>query len=53
LQPTSAFLRLVEKAARDIQDKTISAQEKLTKFPFTSGCEDMEKGFKRYLDQVD
>ena len=52
-QPTPTFLGLVEKAARDTHDKTISAKEKLVKLDFTSRCEDVQKEFKRrYLDKV-
>jgi len=48
--PSCAWL----KRPRDIQDKTISAQEKLTKLQFASSCEDVQKEFKRsYVDQVD
>jgi hypothetical protein len=52
-QPTPTFLDLVEKAARDSHDETISAKEKLAKLDFTSSCDDMQKEFKRsYLDTV-
>ena len=52
-QPTPTFLGLVEKAARDTHDKTISAKEKLVKLDFTSSCEDVQKEFKRsYMDKV-
>jgi hypothetical protein len=52
-QPTSTFLGLVEKAARDTHNKTISAKEKLTKLDFTSSCGDVHKEFKgSYLDKV-
>jgi len=51
-QPTTIFLHLVKKAARDIHDKKISAKEKLTKLEFTSGCGDVQNKFKSYLDQV-
>jgi len=52
-QPTDIFLRLVEKAARDTHDKTISAKEQLVKLDFTSSCEDVQNEYKRsYQDKV-
>ncbi|PMD28969.1 hypothetical protein L207DRAFT_574583 [Hyaloscypha variabilis F] len=52
-QPTPTFLDLVEKAARDLHDKTISAKERLVKLDLTSSCEDVCKEFKRdYLDKI-
>ncbi|TVY20232.1 hypothetical protein LARI1_G001642 [Lachnellula arida] len=52
-QPTITFLGLVEEAARDTYDKTISAKEKLAKLNFTSSCEEVYKEFKRsYLDKI-
>jgi hypothetical protein len=44
---------LVEKAARDTHDNTISAKEKLVKLDFIGSCEDVHNEFKRsYLDKV-
>jgi hypothetical protein len=40
-QPTPTFLGLVEKAARDTHDKTISVKEKLVKLDFTNSYEDV------------
>jgi hypothetical protein len=52
-QPIPTFLGLVEKAARDAHDKTISVKEKLIKLDFTSSCKDVYNEFKRsYLDKV-
>ena len=52
-QPTPTFLGLVEKAARDTHDKTISAREKLVKLDFTSSYANVHNEFKRsYLDKV-
>jgi hypothetical protein len=53
LQPTAAFLRLVEKAAYNNHNKTISAKDKFAKLDFTSSCKDIQEEFKRdYLDNV-
>lgn len=52
-QPTPTLLGLVQKAARDTHDKTISAKEKLAKLDFTSSCGDVQMEFRRsYLDKV-
>jgi hypothetical protein len=52
-QLTPTFLGLVEKAACNAHDKTISAKEKLVKLDFTSSCKDVYNEFKRsYLDKV-
>lgn len=52
-QPTPTFLGLVQNAAADTNDQTISTKEKLAKLDFTSSCEDVHKEFKRdYLDKV-
>ncbi len=52
-QPISTFLGLVEKAAYNAYNKTISAKEKLVKLDFTSSYKDMYNKFKRsYLDKV-
>jgi hypothetical protein len=52
-QPTPTFLSLVQKAARDNHDKTISAKEQLPKLDFTSNCEDVQKELeKSYLNNV-
>jgi hypothetical protein len=52
--PTNHFLRLVEKAAVDCRDQTISAKEKpVTKLNSTNSCEDVQKEFKRsYQNKV-
>ncbi|KAH8595122.1 hypothetical protein B0O99DRAFT_686977 [Bisporella sp. PMI_857] len=52
--PTAAFLRLVETAARDCRDNTISAQEKpVTKLDFTNSCADVQKEFIRtYQEKI-
>lgn len=47
-EPTTTFLRIVERAASDCRDKTMSAKEKpITKLEFTNSCEDMQKEFVR------
>ncbi|KAF4625680.1 hypothetical protein G7Y89_g12484 [Cudoniella acicularis] len=52
-QPTPLFLSLVEKAAHDNYDKTISDTNTITKLDFTGSCGDVQKEFKRsYLDSV-
>ena len=53
-QPTPSFLRLVEEAARDCYDETISAKEMpVTKLVFTSSCADVQKEFRRrYQEKV-
>jgi hypothetical protein len=52
--PTNHFLHLVEKAAVDCRDQTISAKEKpVTKLNSTNSCEDVQKEFKRsYQNKV-
>jgi hypothetical protein len=52
--PTNHFLRLVEKAAIDCRDETISAKQKpVTKLNSTNSCEDVQKEFKRsYQNKV-
>ncbi|KAF8846898.1 hypothetical protein BDZ45DRAFT_682227 [Acephala macrosclerotiorum] len=54
-QPTTTFLHLVEHAARDCRDRTISAEEKpVTKLNFTSSCADVQKEFIRsYQDKIE
>jgi hypothetical protein len=51
---TSHFLRLVEKAAVDCHDQTISAKEKpVTKLKSTNSCKDVQTEFKKeYQDKV-
>jgi hypothetical protein len=52
-QLTPTFLGLVEKAACDAYNKTISTKEKLVKLDFTSSYKDIYNKFKRsYLDKV-
>jgi len=53
-QPTDSFLRLVEKAATDCREQTISAKEKpVTKLKSTNNCEDVQKELGRsYPDMV-
>ncbi|KAH7364911.1 hypothetical protein BKA65DRAFT_573543, partial [Rhexocercosporidium sp. MPI-PUGE-AT-0058] len=53
-QPTTTFLRLVEQAARDCRESTISAKKKpVTKIDFTRSCADVQKEFVRsYQDKI-
>ncbi|KAE9367348.1 hypothetical protein N431DRAFT_561354 [Stipitochalara longipes BDJ] len=52
-QPTDSFLRLVEKAAADYREQTISAKEKpVTKIKSTSNCEDVQKELRRSYQEM-
>ncbi len=53
-QPTSYFLSLVEKAAGDFRDETISAkQQPITRINSMNGCKDVQNEFKEsYLNKV-
>jgi hypothetical protein len=54
-QPTSGFLRLVEKAATDCCEQTISAEGKpVTRLKSTSNCKDVQKELGRsYLEMIE
>jgi hypothetical protein len=53
-KPTDSFLRLVESAATDYREQTISAKEKpITKLKSTSRCKDVQNELGRsYREMV-
>jgi hypothetical protein len=52
-QPTDSFLRLVEKAAIDCREQTISAKERpVTRLKSTSNCEDVQKELGRSYQEM-